>query len=272
MTPPCVAYVLGSTRIYLNSICGKGASSKGGASSRLPVFAPLPRLPLSCFFVWLVCGCLLAFCFVLVARPRERGGAPPTTPHDARNRKGWLCVAWGGRVRDMEAARIRVASIKAQIATSDELVASTAGTLAAARRANEQARAQRRHLQSELVAAEEQLSAADQQFREGACFKKTKVDENSRCPLLSSLDNDLLIRCASYLDPNATWTYEHYVRPYSARSSEIVGKRGRSPGISGRLGGRARCTAQVRGRVRHQTLPRAPLDAARVHLWHSVEA
>ena len=102
---------------------------------------------------------------------------------------------------DMEAAQIRVASIKVQIATSDELVASTADILAAARRANEQARAQRRHLQRKLEAAEDQLSAAEQQICEEPCSKRAKVDENSSCPLFSSLGSDMLTRCASYLDP-----------------------------------------------------------------------
>ena len=66
----------------------------------------------------------------------------------------------------------------------------------------QQARAPRRHLQSgELDAAEEQLSAAEQQICEEPCPKKTKVDESSSCPLLS-LGSDLLPRCASYLDPD----------------------------------------------------------------------
>jgi len=107
----------------------------------------------------------------------------------------------GGVREDMEAAQIRVASIKVQIATSDELIASTADILAAARRANEQARPQRRHLQRKLEAAEVQLSAAEQQICEEPCSKRAKVDENSSCPLFSSLGSDMLTRCASYLDP-----------------------------------------------------------------------
>ena len=122
----------------------------------------------------------------------------------------WAVGGWRTDLAGESAGR--VCGIQVQSARlSDELVASTTGACTCSLvtrvvRTNKQAMAQRRQLQSELATAEERLPSATERHidaihDDGPHLKKTKLDDDNSCPLLS-LGSDMLTRCASYLDPN----------------------------------------------------------------------